>query len=164
LAVSKGCLPFSCKEEIGLSPPCSLPTPCLRAPPRREREKEREREMEREEEGEREREREREREGEREEEKARESESERERGTARDRERESERERMTLVTTNTAQGFRPSTPSLTALLPRTDFIRTSMYGKYSGSTKLLQTWIILVNVKQHLVQVRRIDAPADHLS
>ena len=43
-------------------------------------------------------------------------------------------------------------------------IRTSNYDKHSASTKNLHTWIILVIVKQHLVQIGRIDAPTEYSS
>ena len=36
--------------------------------------------------------------------------------------------------------------------------------KYSGAMKLLHVWILCFIVRQHLVQIGRIDGPAEHLS
>ena len=48
-------------------------------------------------------------------------------------------------------------------LPR-DFIRASVHDGYSGSMKITHTWIILVIVKQHLVQIDRLDGPTEYAS
>ena len=44
-----------------------------------------------------------------------------------------------------------------------NFTRTSFCDEYSGSLKIATTWIILVIVRQHLVQIGRIDGPAESL-
>jgi hypothetical protein len=46
--------------------------------------------------------------------------------------------------------------------PRSDFIRTSIYDKCWGSMKSLHTWIMLVIVKQHMVQIGRVDGPIEY--
>jgi hypothetical protein len=45
-----------------------------------------------------------------------------------------------------------------------DFIRTSIYLNFPGSIKLLHAWIILVIVKQHLLQIGRIDGITEYAS
>ena len=47
---------------------------------------------------------------------------------------------------------------------RIHFIRTSIFDQYSGSIKLLHTWIILVIFKQHLAQIGQVDGPIEYLS
>ena len=54
-----------------------------------------------------------------------------------------------------ALGQRWDTPDLT---------RTSMYDTYSGSTKSLHACVVLVIVKQHLVQISLLDGPTENLS
>ena len=45
-----------------------------------------------------------------------------------------------------------------------NFMLTSIHDQNSGKYKLLHSWIILVVVKQHLVQIDRIDGPTRYLS
>ena len=62
--------------------------------------------------------------------------------------------------------FTPDAPG-TAALPRhssvTDLIRTNVHDKYSGLMKILHICIILVVVKEHLVQIGRIGGPTEYL-
>ena len=45
-----------------------------------------------------------------------------------------------------------------------DLIRMSIHEKYSASTNITSTWIILVIVEQNLVQIGRRDGPTEYLS